>query len=105
MSTATEKAQELLGGRIVAVEELEKSSARVGELRERLDAAERDVAQAWNAATSAGWSPRELRTMGFKEPRAKRAPKRARSASRDGADHAAPDAATARGEASESPAS
>lgn len=94
MSAATDKAQELLGGRVAVVGELEKASAQVDELRERLDVAERDVAQAWSAATSAGWTPRELRSLGFKEPRAKRAPKRART-SRDGATHASNGAGSA----------
>lgn len=79
MTNATDKAQELLGGRIAVVGELEQAVAHLDGVRAQIDDAERGVVEAWKAATGAGWTPRELRTLGFKEPREKRAPKRARA--------------------------
>lgn len=79
MTNATDKAQELLGGRIAVVGELEQAVAHLDDVRAQIDDAERGVFEAWKVATGAGWTPRELRTLGFKEPREKRAPKRART--------------------------
>ncbi|RYG75835.1 hypothetical protein EU513_15180 [Yimella sp. RIT 621] len=78
MSEITTKAQELLAGRVASVEELERRRNEVGRLREALQAAERGEAEAWSAATSAGWSAAELKRLGFSQPPTRRGGRPAR---------------------------
>ncbi len=61
----------------------EASAARIAEVereeREKVAAAERDDARAYSATLDAGWTPAELRKIGFAEAAQKRKP-RARTA-------------------------
>jgi len=76
MTTLSEKAQELLNGRRHAVEELgaahEELEAVEAKYAEELAAARRKLSDAYNAATSAGWTDRELRVLGVQRPTARR---------------------------------
>ena len=72
MSEITNKAQELLAGRITSVEELERRRNEVIRLRKALQEAERSEAESWSAATAAGWSAGELKRLGFKQPLSRR---------------------------------
>lgn len=72
MSEITDKAQELLAGRIDSVRILEDRAAQVRDARIALTTAERAEAEAWSSATSAGWTPAELKRLGFSQPRSRR---------------------------------
>lgn len=72
MSEITNKAQELLADRIASVEQLERRRDEVTRLRDALHAAERGEAEAWSAATTAGWSVGELKRLGFTQPATRR---------------------------------
>lgn len=57
----------------------EASAARIAEVereeREKIAAAERDDARAYSATIDAGWTPAELRKIGFAEAAQKRKPR------------------------------
>lgn len=87
---AVERAQSAMENRLASVRELAQSrqnvatvraesAARLAEVereeREKIDAAERDDARAYSAAIDAGWTPAELRKIGFAEAGKKRAPR------------------------------
>ena len=87
---AIERAQRALDDRLTSVRELaesrqkladvrEASAARIAEIereeREKVAAAERDDARAYSATIDAGWTPAELRKIGFVEAGKKRAPR------------------------------
>lgn len=87
---AVERAQRAMDNRLTSVRELARSrqevanvraesAARLAEFereeREKVDAAERDDARAYSAAIDAGWTPAELRKIGFAEAGKKRAPR------------------------------
>jgi hypothetical protein len=87
---AIERAQRALDDRLTSVRELaesrqkladvrEASAARIAEVereeREKVAAAERDDARAYSATIDAGWTPAELRKIGFAEAGKKRAPR------------------------------
>lgn len=87
---AVERAQRAMDNRLTSVRELAhsrqnvanvrtESAARLAEVereeREKVDAAERDAARAYSAALDAGWTPAELRKIGFAETGKKRAPR------------------------------
>ncbi len=87
---AVERAQRAMDNRLTSVRELAQSrqnvanvraesAARLAEVereeREKVDAAERDDARAYSAAIDAGWTPAELRKIGFAEAGKKRAPR------------------------------
>lgn len=97
-----ERAQRAMDNRLTSVRELAQarqnvanvraeSAARLAEVereeREKVDAAERDDARAYGAAIDAGWTPAELRKIGFAEAGKKRAPRQrsARKSSSSGA--------------------
>lgn len=88
MKTLSEKAQELLDGRRRAVEQLgsahEELEAVEAKYAEDLASARRRVSEAYSAATSAGWTERELRVLGIQRPTAKRSgrPKGSRNKAR-----------------------
>ncbi|XAS78307.1 hypothetical protein V3G39_17915 (plasmid) [Dermatophilaceae bacterium Sec6.4] len=72
MSDITDRAQQLLAGRIDAIQKLsERQAAAIG-ARESADAAERDAASAWTEATQAGWTAAELRKLSLTQPGARR---------------------------------
>jgi hypothetical protein len=88
---AIERAQRALDDRLTSVRELaesrqkladvrEASAARIAEVereeREKVAAAERDDARAYSATIDAGWTPAELRKIGFAEAAQKRAPRK-----------------------------
>lgn len=77
MTTLSEKAQELLDGRKQAVEKLgsarEELEAVEAKYAEDLASAQRKLSDAYKAATSAGWTERELRVLGVQRPTAQRA--------------------------------
>ena len=58
----------------------EASAARIADVereeREKVAAAERDDARAYSATIDAGWTPAELRKIGFAEAAQKRAPRK-----------------------------
>ncbi|MEU5959266.1 hypothetical protein [Streptomyces sp. NPDC047525] len=70
-------AQELLNGRLDAVDRHAANLQREQERRDALTAAQKETAQSW-ADLRALWSVDELRRMGFKEPAVK-APGRPRT--------------------------
>lgn len=65
MSGARERAERLLAARLDVVGTLEQANAALAEARQRTREAESAVATAWNAAKDAGWTPAELRKLGF----------------------------------------
>lgn len=100
---AVERAQRAMDDRLTSVRELaesrqnladvrEASAARVAEVereeREKVAAAERDDARAYSATIDAGWTPAELRKIGFAEAAQKRKP-RARTARKSTSNEAA----------------
>ncbi|MEX0153811.1 hypothetical protein [Microbacterium sp. LMI1-1-1.1] len=110
---AMERAQRALDDRLTSVRELaesrqklanvrEASAARIAEVereeREKVAAAERDDARAYSSTIDAGWTPAELRKIGFTEAGKKRAP-RQRAARKSSSNEAA---ATPPADASES---
>jgi CHASE1-domain containing sensor protein len=62
---AIERARALQDSKIDAVRRLADASQNVSIARERAGAAERDYTQTFSAALSAGWTPDELRKIGF----------------------------------------
>lgn len=72
MTEITDKAQELLAGRIDAVRKLSERQHAATQARESADAAERDAASAWSDATQAGWTSAELRKLGLAQPNSRR---------------------------------
>ncbi|WP_298877429.1 hypothetical protein [uncultured Microbacterium sp.] len=91
---AIERAQRAMEDRLTSIRKLaesrqaladtrEASAARIAEVereeREKVAAAERDDARAYSATLDAGWTPAELRKIGFAEAAQKRKP-RARTA-------------------------
>lgn len=63
-----EKAQALLAARLNVVDALKSADDEEETAREALRAAERTKARAWQEAIGTGWTARELKSMGFKEP-------------------------------------
>ncbi|MBO1768245.1 hypothetical protein [Allobranchiibius sp. GilTou38] len=84
MTEITDKAQELLAGRIDAVGKLSERQHAATRARETADAAERDAAAAWSDATQAGWTSTELRKLGLAQPTTRRGgrPKSTRTSKR-----------------------
>lgn len=64
---AIERARALQERKIDAVRVLADASQNVSITRERAGAAERDYAQVFGNAITAGWTPEELRKIGFVE--------------------------------------
>lgn len=65
MSGARKKAERLLAARLDVVGTLEQANAALAEAQQRTREAESAVATAVHAATDAGWTPTELRKLGF----------------------------------------
>lgn len=74
---AAEAAQRLLNDRVDAVRALAKTRQQRNDARVQLDEAERADSASYAAAQRAGWTPEELRKVGFDEPE-RRAPGRPR---------------------------
>ena len=87
---AVERAQRAMDNRLTSVRKLAESrqnvesvrtgaAARIAELerqeRRKIEEAEREDASAYSAAIDAGWTPAELRKIGFAEAGKKRAPR------------------------------
>ncbi len=72
MSGARERAERLLAARLDVVGALEHANEALAEVRQGTRDAESAVAAAWNAATDAGWTPTELRKLGFTAPATRR---------------------------------
>lgn len=72
MSEITTKAQELLAGRLESVRRLEEARTNVLRAREHLARQERAESEAWAEASAAGWTPAELKKIGFTAPRGRR---------------------------------
>lgn len=85
LETAERQARELLDSRIVSVRELVIARQRLAELRDQVDAAERDDVRLYSAAVSAGWSTDELRKLGLAEPEKKARARRRTSGRRSDA--------------------
>lgn len=68
MTDITDRAQELLAGRIDAIRVLNERQNTAAEARRGADAAEREAENAWTAATQAGWTSSELRKIGLIQP-------------------------------------
>lgn len=84
MTEITDKAQELLAGRIDAVRKLSERQHAATQARQAADTADRDAAAAWSDATGAGWTSAELRKLGLAQPTTRRGgrPKSARASQR-----------------------
>ncbi len=82
MTDITDRAQELLTGRLDAVQKLNERQQEAAHAREVADAAEREAAGAWTEATQAGWSSTELKRLGLAQPTNRRGgrPKGSRTA-------------------------
>lgn len=72
MSELKDKAQQMLAGRLGALDAIESANGRLAEAREELRAAESAVTGAWATATDAGWTPGELRKLGLSQPPTRR---------------------------------
>lgn len=68
MSDIASRAQELLTGRLDAVQKLNERQEHAVHAREAADTAEREAASAWTQATQAGWSSMELKRLGLTQP-------------------------------------
>lgn len=68
MSDITDRAQQLLAGRVDAVHKLNERQQAAAQAREAAEAAEREAAGAWTEATQAGWTSTELRKLGLSQP-------------------------------------
>lgn len=92
-----QEAQRILNGRMDVIRELAKSRHAVTEAQQALAAAENEDARRYQAALTAGWTPEELKKVGFTEPAKKqRVTRRARRQTPAASDTAAapPEAAT-----------
>lgn len=72
MSELTDRAQELLNGRMAVLERLGEAQADVSSLNAKLKEAEDGQSAAWSDATSVGWTTTELRALGLVQPASKR---------------------------------
>ncbi len=72
MSGAKEKAEQMLAARLSVVGSLEEANTALTEAQRRVREAETAVAASWGAATDAGWTPAELRKLGFAVPGTRR---------------------------------
>ncbi len=72
MDTLRERAQELLTGRLNALDALEEAQGSAARAQQELREAEAKIASAWTSATDAGWSPTELRKLGIAQPAGRR---------------------------------
>ncbi len=72
MTDITDRAQELLTGRIDAIRMLNERQNTAAEARRAADAADREAENAWTEATQAGWSTTELKRLGLTQPAARR---------------------------------
>lgn len=72
MSELKDKAQEMLAGRLSALDAIESANGRLSAARDELRAAEGAIAGAWSTATDAGWTPGELRKLGLTQPPSRR---------------------------------
>ena len=68
MTDITDRAQELLAGRINAIRKLSECQRSASHVREAADTADRETAAAWSAAIQAGWTSTELRKLGLAQP-------------------------------------
>lgn len=72
MTEITDKAQELLAGRVDAIRLLSERQSAAEAAREAADSADREAAAAWSDATQAGWTSSELRKLGLRQPPSRR---------------------------------
>lgn len=72
MSELTDRAQELLNGRMAVLERLGDAQSEVTTLSAKLKEAKDGQNTAWGDATSAGWTTAELRALGLVQPASKR---------------------------------
>lgn len=72
MSEITDRAHQLLNGRVDAIEKLSDCQMAAIAARESADVADRAVASAWTEATQAGWMASELRKLGLVQPAAQK---------------------------------
>ena len=86
MSEITDRAQELLAGRIDSIRVLSERQAAAKDAREAADRAERDAAAVWSDATHAGWSAGELRKLGLSQPASRKGGRPRGSGSRRASD-------------------
>jgi len=95
MGDLKERAQELLAGRMRALDALEESAHRLDRARREVRDAEAAQSTAWSAATGAGWTAAELRKLGLSQPPSRRGgrPKTSRKAAAPAAGPAAVHAA------------
>jgi hypothetical protein len=77
---AIERARALQDSKIEAVRVLAESNQNVSDARERAIEAEREYVRVFGAAISAGWTPDELRKIGFSHTETKSRPRRTRPA-------------------------
>ncbi|GIG28063.1 hypothetical protein [Cellulomonas marina] len=95
IEAAERQARQLLEARMQSVRDLVTGRQALADLREQVEAAEREDVRLYNAALTAGWSPDELRKIGVGEPdkkarvarraRARRAGAGSGAAAKDGA--------------------
>lgn len=85
---AIERARALQDSKIEAVRVLAESNQNVTDARERAAEAEREYARVFGAAVSAGWTPDELRKIGFSDTE-KRSRQRRQRSSRETQEQAA----------------
>lgn len=68
MTEITDRAQQLLAGRLDAIQKLSERQHAANTAKDAAVAAEREVATAWSEATQAGWTSRELTKLGLNQP-------------------------------------
>lgn len=100
MDTITDRAQALLQERLGSIRDLEKYAQEASSARDALRAAESKLADAWTAATKAGWTVDELRKLGIEQPGSRRGGRPRTAASRRGSATKKRDASTKKRDAS-----
>ncbi|TWE07383.1 hypothetical protein BKA23_3396 [Rudaeicoccus suwonensis] len=68
MGAIREHAEQLLAGRLAAIDDLETNTAVIKDLKQQLKDAETRQATAWSAAIQAGWTSHELDKLDLAQP-------------------------------------
>lgn len=96
LAETLQAAQDLMRDRLAAVEAHKENVDAEQEARAALAERERESARTWAVLLDAGWTPAELKKIGFTEPRAKAPgrPRGSRSKAKDSAPGTTPASAT-----------
>ena len=68
MAEISDRAQQLLAGRIDAVRKLSERQHAASATLKAAEEASREASAAWSEATQAGWTSAELRKLGLSQP-------------------------------------